>query len=406
MSRVGLNPSTNRVQLKGGTRVMAGCCCTDEPCVDDEFTYGVLWPCLGIVYNDCTGAVINPPCLTVRMDRLPSGITAGTVVKIYGLCYTVNAVDLTRCEAISGGCSSGGVATEVALDPLVVIVQAGGVTCLSETCQCDEVGQYPLRCDRTVDESVKYCPSAGCTIRGCLLFGPGPLVCIEPGQSGATIPSEDSSTCCDGCNTCSSFSFREDSRNPESLLTKCCCGQVCVEVGGVWQNPCTFTYSSSWEERVDFNPAVSIDPAGDVQITYRTVTWSGAGCPEDPGPCPTMTIREWRTYNGVTQYDITTTNPVCPPAGGCGPPDAGGAGGIGYHQDYLGETGDNQNRGYKGCGGFADSISFVNATNPESGIVTTTASVTSNWVCSPQTICKGTCNNGGRGAAALEFGEV
>jgi hypothetical protein len=405
VSRIGLNPSTNRVQLKGGTRVMAGCCCTDEPCVDDEFTYGVLWPCLGIVYNDCTGAVINPPCLTVRMDRLPSGITAGTVVKIYGLCYTVNAVDLTRCEAISGGCSSGGVATEVALDPAVVIVQAGGVTCLSETCQCAEVGQYPLRCDRTVVEEVKYCPIDGCSIRQCMLFGPGPLVCIEPGQSGVPVPAEDGTKCCT-CNTCESWGYLEDSRNPESIEVSCCCGlrPVADPGPGFDPLPCTYTYTSSWEYHVTFDAVPG--PAGETWFR-ETVSCSGSTPAADGTVCMDCTRRTWEEKIGLglyptltVTYDVTDNFQSC---WGCQPPRSIGLPG-GFINDYLDQTGENVNRGYKGCGGFSDSV--VQTTFGFGSTAVTTASESSTIACAPQTICRGSCNNGGRGAAAIDFGEV
>jgi hypothetical protein len=401
VSRVGLSAGTKRVQLKGGTRVMAGCCCAEVPCVNDEFLYGVLKPCIPIVANYCDQSVVQLRCMTVRMDRLPVGLAAGQTVRVFGLCYEVAGINLTRCQAITDGCP-GGESTEVALEPEDIASVPAGVNCLSPACQCTQVGQYALRCDRTVNKNGVYCPSAGCSLRSCRLWGPGPLVCVPDGQAPIPIPPEDGQTCCQ-CDGCETWGYLQDSRNSLGPRTDCCCGSRNFNGTGNDPLPCSYAYSNTYRYEVVWNQALYPDEP--TRVVQETVTCGGGAVDPNTGSRLLNCVsRYWETLDGnvVTDLNNTFTQAV-----GCELLRSLSTGG-GWLYDYLLSIGENTNRGVQGCASYSDAATYVDSNSP-AVTVTTSATETSTMTCGPQPKCRGTCNNGGRGVAAingLDFGVV
>ena len=358
-------------------KLALGCNCCGPGCTDDGTLYGLLQPCSDQI--DCDGLPVGLPCLVLEMASLPP-ITAGQKFLIYSTCYTLTESNKTRCQIDPIDCGGRGKLYAKVLPEDIEVVSA---TCLDEVCLPGRVAAYAVACGGDIVKGLKYCSTDPCITTGCITYGTGPVARLLPGEAAIrSYPPADGRTCCNGCNDCLTGPYG------------CCCGK-CTDDEGNPIHPCVFTYTSFFRQVIEFDAAAG----GGIEITEQWETWSGfLGCYAlDGSDWPTLTGRTRYTLNGSVLQDdaISFAAPPVTCSSNIFTENLAST----NLRGYLESIGQNPERGFTGCGGGSDSITFTEV-SPGFSTRTVTASVSTTRACSIPTICGGGCSEESAGIPA------
>ena len=357
-------------------KLALGCNCCGPGCTDDGTLYGLLQPCSDQI--DCDGNPVSVPCLVLAMAVLPP-ILPGQKYFIYGTCYTLNAANLTRCQIDPLPC--GGRFKNYAKVPAEDI-EVISAACTDEICLPGRVAEYAVNCNGDVLTDVKYCGTAECSVRDCVVYGRGPVARLLPGEQAVrTIPTSNQIDCCE-CAPCRTGSIPNGPGPGGSPGERCCCGRE--------DAVCTFSLLAT---RTEFNGLNGT-------LGFQRSTSTGQ---TNSGPQTVVDFSRVTYSNGQPTEENTLTNER-PAFSVCAGAVIGGMGFGLYVESFvrvLNQVDPTQNPSRNAtCNGWSDSIRETRS-GGDFGDTFEEVTLSFSWSC-PADECTNGC--GGGSAAALPAG--